>query len=424
MFSTSNPHWLLCAMLFCLPATASAQDNHWTRFHGPNGTGVALDAKLPATWNEDAYTWKVDLPGVGSGSPVIWGDRIFVNSSDPDTAELTALCLAADDGRTLWKRNFPSAKHHLHPNNTFASSTMAVDDQHVYVTFANTEHTWLIALSHDGKDSWERDFGSYVSSHGYGSSPMVHDGKVILFDSQQAAQLKDGQQPGSSRMIAVSSDDGSDVWETPLDAKRVCYGVPCIAKQKDGTEELVDANTRNGFFGIDPDNGELKWSTKDTFSMRVVASPVLSNDLLLCSTGSGGGGNYLVAVALDSASANGPKEVYRIPSSSYVPSPIVVDDLLFIFTDKGIAACYDVMTGKQHWKKRVAKGFSGSPVATKDNVYVIDEEGGIHVVAVSKEPQVSVADSMEQTSRSTPAISGNRIYFRSDSKLFALDGSK
>ena len=407
-----------------MPATVLAQDDGWTRFHGPNGTGLALDAKLPATWNDDAYTWQVDLPGVGSGSPVIWGDRIFVSSSDPDTAEMMVLCLAADDGRTLWQRDFPSAKHHLHPQNSFASSTLAVDDQHVYVTFANTDHTWLIALSHDGKDAWKRDFGRFVSSHGYGASPMVYDGKVILFDSQQAVRLKPNQQPGSSRMIAVSSVDGSTVWETPLNTTRVCYGVPCVAKQKDGTPELVCANTGNGFFAIDPDNGKLKWSTNDTFSMRVVASPVLSDGLLLCSAGSGGGGNYLAAVAIDSVSENGPKELYRIPSSSYVPSPVVVDDLLFLFTDRGIASCHDVLTGKQHWKKRVSKGFSGSPVATKDNVYVIDQAGSIHVVAVSKEPQVSVADSMKQTSRSTPAISGNRIYFRSDSKLFALDGGK
>ena len=140
----------------------------------------------------------------------------------------------------------------------------------------------------------------------------------------------------------------------------------------------------------------------------------------MTTAGSGGGGNYLVAMRLSSDATTPPSEAYRIQSASYVPSPVVVGDLMFMFTDKGIVSCYDVETGKPYWKKRASKGFNGSPVATKDHVYAIDEAGNIHVVAAQKEPKLEIVASMDQPARSTPAIAGNRIYFRSNSRLWAL----
>ena len=409
-------------LLFFLTLTSSglvAQDN-WSRFHGPNGSGVSTSSALPASWIDSDYAWQVDLPGIGSSSPVVRGERLFLTSSDPETAELTVLCLSVENGQELWQKKFESSKHHLHSKNTYASSTLAVDGQHVYVAFANEQHTWLIALTHLGEEKWERDFGTYVSSHGFGNSPMVYRDKVILINSQQADKLKPGQKPGVSRVIAVNASDGNDAWQRPLEAKRVCYGVPCIYKNAGGADQLIGANTCNGFYSIDPETGKMNWQTGDTFSMRVVASPLVAEDLVITTTGSGGGGNYLVAMRLSADATTPPVEVYRIQSASYVPSPVVVGDLLFMFTDKGIVNCHDVKTGDLHWKKRASKGFNGSPVATKDYVYAVDEAGNIHVVAAQKEPLLEIVASMEQPARSTPAIVGNRIYFRSNSRLWAL----
>lgn len=409
----------LFSVLMLTSSMLVAQGN-WARFHGNNGSGVSLDSRLPSAWTGGDYAWQVDLPGVGSGSPVISGDRVFLTSSDPETAELTMLCLSSDDGQELWQKKFESRKHHLHSKNTFASATLAADEQYVYCAFANEQHTWLVALSHQGEEKWKRDFGTYVSSHGFGSSPIVHRDKVILVDSQQATKLKQGKKPGVSRVIAVNVSDGSDAWQTPLETTRVCYGVPCVYQNARGTDELIGANTGNGFYSIDLETGKMNWQTGDTFTKRVVASPVLAGDLVLTTAGSGGGGNYLVAMKLNGDMTTPPVEAYRIQNASYVPSPVVVGDLLFMFSDKGIVACYDVETGNLHWKKRASKGFNGSPVATKDHVYAIDEAGNIHVVSAQKEPQLEIVASMEQTARSTPAIVGDRIYFRSNSRLWAL----
>jgi len=388
---------LLFVLTVNLPVLVAQQN--WSRFHGNNGTGLSIDSTLPSSWTDGDYAWQVDLPGEGSGSPVIWGDKIFLSSSNPETAELTVLCLSASSGGEQWRRQFESNKHHLHTKNTFASATMAVDDQQVY---------------------WKRDFGPYFSSHGFSSSPIVYQDKVILVNSQQAEKLKPGQQPGVSRVVSVSASDGSDVWETPLETTRVCYSVPCVYRSADGNDQLIGANTGNGFYSIDLETGKMNWQTGDSFSKRVVASPVLAGDLVVATAGSGGGGNYLVAMKLNIDANAPPVEVYRIRSASYVPSPLVVKDLLFMFSDKGIVSCYNVETGTLHWKKRAAKGFSGSPVATKDYVYAVDEAGNIHVVAAQKEPKLEIVASMEQFAGGTPAIVGDRIYFRSNSRLWAL----
>lgn len=412
----------IAVILLCSASLSFAQEN-WTRFRGDNGSGLAMAAKLPTQWDTKDYAWKIDLPGIGSSAPIVWGNRIFLTSSDPETAHLTILCISTSDGSTLWKKEFESAKHHLHRNNNFASSTLAANKDNIFAAYANDDNTWLIALDHDGNEKWKRNFGTYVSSHGFGSSPVVVGDKVILMNSQQTEKLKAGQQPGTSNLIAVNASDGSEAWTTPFEDRRVCYGVPCLLETGDGKTSLICANTVHGYFSVDIDSGKINWTTPASFDKRIVASSVVAGGLILNTAGSGGGGNYLVAVQPDpNSSTSSPKEVYRIKAASYVPSPIAIEDLLFMFNDKGIVMCHDLATGKEHYRKRIGKGFSGSPVANASHVYCMSENGDVHVLAASKEFQHHVAASLGDPSRSTPTIVGNRIYFRTDSKLFALDG--
>ena len=398
-----------------------AQEN-WTRFRGDNGSGLALNSQLPLRWTEKDYAWEINLPGVGSSSPVVWGDRIFLTSANPETAELTILCLSTKDGSELWQQKYASAKHKQHRNNDFASSTLAVDKNYVYAAFANDENTWLLALDHDGDEQWKRNFGPYISMHGFGTSPIVHGNKVFLLDSQQAKEMKPDQQPGESRIIALNAADGSDAWTTPFEDNRACYGVPCIFKMTNGKELLIGVNTVKGYFGVDVENGHVEWTTPTSFDKRIVASPVIAGGMIFDTAGSGGGGNYLVAIRPDADSVeNPPQEVYRIQKASYVPSPIAVGDLIFMFGDKGIVSCHDLATGAEHFRKRIAKGFSGSPVANSNNVYCIAENGDVHVVVAAKDFEHHIATSLNEPSRSTPAIVGNRMYLRTESKLFAID---
>jgi outer membrane protein assembly factor BamB len=397
---------------------AGAQEN-WTRFHGPNGTGLAAQAELPTDISDENYQWKIKLAGIGSSSPVVWGDKIFITGCDPDTATLTLQCLDTVTGHENWSKTFPSLPYRVHRRNNFASSTPAVDKDHVYIAFANPEHTMLVAVDHAGEQKWERDFGKWVSQHGFGASPIVCDDKVVFFNSQQAQKLRPGQEPGESRVIALLAKDGSDVWNTSLTATRCCYSIPTLFRDASGKEHLVSCNTGDGFFSLDPETGEKNWSTLP-FRMRTVASTLVAGGLIIGSTGSGGGGNYLVAIRPDETGAKPPVKAYEVKQANYVSSPIAVDDKLFMFTDKGIGRCVDLQTGKLIWEKRISSGFSSSPVATAKHIYVTDEDGNLYVIAVSDEYNRVAYHPLGESTRSTPAIFDNRLYLRTDSHLICV----
>jgi outer membrane protein assembly factor BamB len=403
-------------MLFSLAADSAEGQQAWDRFRGPNGSGVSLESKLPSDCSN--YTWKKELKGSGSSSPVIWGNRLFVTSCNPESASLHLQCLDVGTGEDVWSRDFESRPYHLHSRNSFASATPAVDHDHVYVTYADPEHTRLVALDHDGNPVWSRDFGRWVSQHGFGISPQVYREHVVFFNSQQADRVRSGP-AGDSRLIAVNRKDGSDVWTVPLKATRTCYSMPAIMTDADGEAHWISCNTGDGFFCINAKTGEKNWSLLP-FRMRTVASTLVANGMVVGSCGSGGGGNYLVAIKLSADPSQLPQKAFQIPNANYVPSPIAVDDKLFFFTDKGVARCVDLQSGKSIWKKRLAPGFSGSPVATEDKIFIADEQGTVHVLAVSEEFKRLAEHDLGESTRATPAIRGDQIFFRTDSHLICV----
>ncbi|MCH2181538.1 MAG: PQQ-binding-like beta-propeller repeat protein [Mariniblastus sp.] len=411
--------YVLAGLIACLivvsdPLPSQAED--WPRFRGPNGTGQSQATGLPQKWTANDYRWTQKLVGSGSSAPVIWGNRLFVTSCDSETAEFFVECLDVNTGQQAWKTSFSSEPYRIHRRNSYASSTPAVDQDHLYVTYASPDHTYLVALDHQGKEVWRRDFGRWVSQHGFGASPMVYRDKVVLINSQQAERLPADAEPGQSRVIAVDRLTGKDVWTTELASTRANYSVPCVFSL-DGRDQLIACSTAEGFFSLDPETGQFNWKMP-AFKMRTVASPVLEGNLVLGSTGSGGGGNYLVAARLGDQGAEKLFEVTQ--AANYVPCPIVCNGLVFLFSDKGIASCVDPASGEVVWKKRVAKGFSGSPVATAEHVYVTAESGDVLVLPALRDFQEPTINPLGEESRSTPAIANGCLFFRTDTQLFCL----
>ena len=416
-------NWI-AALMFLVVSLCGEQleaQPNWARFRGPNGTGVIPDANLPANLKQSA--WQVTLAGVGGSSPVAWQDRIFITSCNRKSAEISLECLSIKNGKRLWLKNFKSKPYRLHRFNSYAASTPAVDQDNVYLLVADTDKTLLIAVDHSGEEAWRRDFGSFSSSHGFGTSPMLHKDLVVFSHSQSAEQLPPGQQAGQSRLIAVNRLTGKDAWKTDLKTRRVCYGVPSVWENQNGEQQLVNCNTGNGFYGVDPKTGLLLWSALP-FKKRVVASPLVVNDLLIGSCGSGGGGNYLVGFRPDDKSVDGKAQpAFQIRKSNYVPCPIAVNGLLFVFSDKGIAQCVDVKTGEIYWRERLAAGFSSSPVADKNHVYAVDEDGVVHVIKTEKSFKKASEFELGQPTRSTPMIMDGRLFFRAQAKLICVAGS-
>ncbi len=415
---------LACPVLLnsLLPGMAPAQE--WTRFHGPNGQGIAKGdgAAIPSTFTAADYNWRVKLPGMGHSSPVVYGDRVFLLSADPDSATRYMLCISAVDGKELWRKTYKSTPHHLHSRSSYASCTPAVDEKHVYVCWSAPEKITLLALTHEGEEAWEKDLGPWVSQHGFGASPIVYKNKLILHDSQQTARLPAGATPGKSYMLAFDRMTGQELWRKDRPSQNVCYSVPCIYQPEGGKPELVCCSTTEGVFSLDPETGEKNWGL-DTFKMRTVASPIIAGGLIWGSTGSGGGGNYLVGVRPPTSASKEPELVHTIKSSApYVPTPVTKGDLLFAWFDKGVVSCFEAESARKLWSKRVSGGYSGSPIRIGDRIFCMSEEGDLVVLQASKEFKLIGRTPLGEPTRATPAVSGGRLYLRTYSHLISVGG--
>src|SRR5262245_53209647 len=157
------------AVLLAWSGLSGLPAQEWTRFRGPNGSGISQAKSIPTEWKESDFLWHVDLPGTGHSSPVLWGERVFATSTADEAGGIHVLCLNATDGKQVWRRDFPHRAFPRHKFNSFASATPAVDAERVYVVWNEPEHYTLVAIDHHGKNVWEKDLGPFKSQHGCGT---------------------------------------------------------------------------------------------------------------------------------------------------------------------------------------------------------------------------------------------------------------
>ena len=182
-----------------------AAGQHWARFRGPNGCGESEATTVPVQWTPRDYRWKVELPGPGHSSPVVWDDRVVITSAREDGENLSVLCLATADGTTIWSRTMATGRSAKSPLNSFASSTPALDAKHVYATWTTPAHYVIAALSlHSGDEVWRREFEPFHSEHGLGASPVVWEDMVIVPNDQD----------GPSSVLALEGVNGKTRWQT------------------------------------------------------------------------------------------------------------------------------------------------------------------------------------------------------------------
>jgi outer membrane protein assembly factor BamB len=395
--------------------SGESDGQQWSRFRGPNGSGVHPSQAIPARWTEADYNWRAALPGVGHSSPVVWGERIFLLSADPDNATRHVLCLQIADGSRLWQKDFPSEPHHLHVRNTFASSTPAVDGERVYVAWSVPSETTFLALDHEGQIVWRRDLGPFDSQHGFGTSPVLYDDLVILCLQQKKPQ-EDGPRTETSFIVALDRRSGRTCWQTKRMSEVVSYSTPCLYEPAGQAAQLICCSTAHGVFSLDPKSGRENWAT-NVLEMRTVSSPIVAGDLLLGTTGSGGGGNYLVAVRPGPR----PEVAYRITTQApYVPTPVARNGRVYLWYDKGIVSCIRAKDGRRVWQQRVGGNYSGSPVIAGDRLYCIDDDGVVIVLSASDRFELLGKNPLGEPSRSTPAVAQGRMYLRTESHLVSI----
>ena len=324
----------------------SAIAQEWTRFRGPNGAGVSNATTIPTSWTEKDFAWKVSLPGKGHSSPVLWGDRLFVTAGDRKSGKRIVLCLDADTGRTLWTKEFDAKSYSMHQRNSVATATPTVDGQRVYLTWATPDRVTAMALDHDGKLVWDVDLGPFKSQHGFGVSPILFDGLLILANDQD----------NGGSLIALDAATGKQQWKVPRKSKNATYATPCVYQSGTRPAELILTNWQLGVSAVNPKNGEINWEIsvfdRDR-NERSIASPVIAGDLILGSCGFTTAQKHLVAVRPD---ADGkPKEVWRLERGvPHIPTPLVKDGMIFLCGDQGSSPA---------WRRRPASS-SGRNAST------------------------------------------------------------
>ena len=415
-------------ILLIVVSAAAAADPQWPRFRGPNGAGVSNATTIPVKWTDKDYNWKVKLPGTGYSSPVLWGAKIFLTSTDKKTAKRTILCLAADDGRILWLRNYASKTHKMHRDNSYAAATPAVDAERVYVTWSTPKEVTLLALDHDGKEVWRRNLGGFVGLHGTATSPIVVGDTVVLANDQEDLGVYGWLlriDKGKSSLIAVDCKTGKTRWQVPRRSVLAAYSTPCVYKGDDGRGELIFTSTAHGMTAVDAITGKVNWEVPKIFLDRCAGSPIVAGGLVIASYGRGNFGSLLVAVRPKKKNVRA-KVVWSMKNKQVplVPTPLAVGGRLFCWAGQGTVTCLDVATGKRIWQERVGSSFYSSPVCVNARLYCVSKKGVVFVIAASGIFDLLAKVSLGEQCYATPAIADGAMYFRTNTRLLSLGGKK
>ena len=400
---------LLTSLLFW---AGSARAGDWPRFRGPNGSGISTDA-FDGPITEKQIAWKIELPGVGHSSPAVWGDRIFITSGEKDTGKRIVLCLSSADGSTLWKREYSSYTYRIHAQNSYASSSPAVDADGVYVSWSTPREYILLALSHDGKELWRQDLGEYTSLWGSGTSPIVYKDLVILANDQEGPV---------STVAAFDHQTGKERWIVHRKStdKTAC-STPCVFTPPGGAPQLILTSKGDGMSAVDPETGRKLWELPNLFKMRTIGSPVVADDLILATTGDGSNVRKLFAVRPGQSASNNPEVAYQVSKvPPYVSTPIVVNDLAFLFCDTGAVTCIRAKTGEQVWSEKAAGSFFGSPVCAGKTIWCMSHAGELIGITASDAYHVVSRLDLGEETQATPAVVDGRMYLRTLSHLICV----
>ncbi len=406
----SLPAWFCC--LFFTFACAHADE--WTRFRGPNGSGISAAKTVPTSFTEADYNWRVALPGSGHSSPVVWKTRVFVTCADDASGKRRLLCLGAADGKTLWEHVFDFSAYTRHQFNTAASSTPAVDADHVYVVWPSPVAVTVHAFTHQGKQVWTQDLGHYVAQHGGGMSPAVIGDVVIVTKEPEGG-------PGS--LFALDRKKGEVRWKHDRPSENAAYSSPILYQPPGGPPEVVFTGSA-GVTSLDPKTGKLNWEVAGVFRARCVGSPVLVNGLIFATAGTGGGDRQ--AVAVRPGTKQRPAEVVFQPTKaiSYVPTPIAVGDRLYMWGDGGIVTCMRAADGEVVWSERADGNYFGSPVCVDGRLYAMNNAGELVVLATGDEFKLLGRTNLGEASHATPAISGGVMYLRTERHVISVGGKR
>ncbi len=410
----------LCLNLTTLPE-ASAQN--WPQFRGPGSQGISVETGLPVQWSATSNViWKTTLPGPGHSSPIVWGDRIFLTAFRSERmsnayaaryllsarGQLVVLALDKSSGKILWERAVKASSiEALHPANSPASPTPVTDGRYVYVYFGSAG---LVAFDFNGTVVWEKRLGPFPSDWGSASSPVLYGSTLLL----------NVDTDGDDFLLAVDKTTGTTIWQTPRGHVTRSWSTPIIWNAN-GRDEIVVSGSQR-VKGYDPVGGKELW-TVDGLTEWVAPTPVTAHGLLFVAS-NGPGGNIIMAIRPGgSGNVTRSHVAWRYERGApYTPSPVVVGDYLFAVRSGGLLTCLNAKTGVEVWQHRLpARGdYYASLLAGDGKIYALSEDGETTVIAAKPVYQLLSVNDMAERSMATPAVSGGRLFIRTDSALYSI----
>ena len=423
-----------------LTTTRAADDRYWPQWRGPQATGVAPSANPPTEWSETHNVrWKVRLPGHGSASPVVWGQKIFVLTAEPtgesersgdgfftrltrrftgavgsgEVQRFAVLALDRDSGRVVWERTALIEQPHegRHGTGSWASSSAVTDGDVVCAFFGSRG---LFCYNLDGDLLWDRDLGDMRVRMGFGegASPVLYgDSIFVLWDHE-----------GQSFITALNKTTGEERWRVERN-EQTSWSTPLVV-QHDGRAEVITSAT-DRIRSYDTDTGTILWEGPGV-TLNAIPSPVAANGLVYLMSGFRGNRLYAVDIATASGDITGTDSIVWTldRDTPYVPSPVLYDDVLyFTKSNAGVLSAYDAESGTRIYGPERLPGIRdvyASPVAAGGNLYITSRDGETVVIGTGPEFSVIANNTLDDAIDSSPAVVGGEIYFRGQEYLYCI----
>lgn len=439
-------HRLTIIVTLFIGFSCAVHAENWPHWRGLSATGVSPEKGLPTSWSDtENLAWKAQFRGLGISSPIVWGDRIFVTSQEGrgawrpgprlfqqgdaaaagerplgggspsasdagKTVSFIVTALDRDTGRQLWEYEMQSEAElpTVHEKHNLATSSPVTEGERVYAWFGTGQ---IVALDLDGNLLWKRnlgmEYGPFDISHGHGSSPIVYKDTLILLCYH----------PSASYLLALDSRTGSVRWKLDRERGFISWSTPMVIETS-GPAELV-VNSNHGMSGHNASTGELLWHIEGS-NRFPVPSPVQHDGVIYTSRGyrsspflairPGGKGDVADSHVLWRVGTGAP----------YVSSLVYYEGLIYMVGDVGVVTVADAKTGERVYQERVGGVFSASPVAADGKIYLLSEGGETVVLAAGRTPRILSRNRLDARQLASPAISGGRLFIRSDDMLFAI----
>ncbi len=445
--SMTRPVWVGVCVVILTFGTArtvvsqedSAEGDAWPQWRGPLATGEAPGATPPLHWSESQnIRWKVEIPGHGSGTPLVWNDRVFVTTAIPagksdqsdgffrglkrrvfgtvgatETHQYAVLAIDRHDGQVVWKQVAQKEAPHegRHRTGSWASPS-AVTDGEVLCAFFGSRG--LYCYNMNGHPLWDRDFGDMNIRMGFGegASPALHGETIVVVWDHE----------GQSFITALDKRTGEERWRAERD-EMTSWATPLIVEHN-GRVQVITSGT-NRVRSYDLETGMLLWNGPGV-TLNAIPSPVAGNGVVYLT--SGFRSSELYAVKLDAAQGNitdtGAMVWSLDKNTPYVPSPLLHANILyFTKSNSGILSAYDAETGQLHYGPERLPGVRSvyaSPVAANGRIYIPSREGTTSVIATGTTFEVLAANQLEDGFDASPALADGEIYLRGQRYLYCI----